>query len=59
MAALEKYLQFISSGGSAYPIDLLKRAGVDMTTNQPFSGAMAAMNQTMDEIDKILDKRTK
>jgi oligoendopeptidase F len=55
--AIKAYLAFISSGGSAYPIDLLKKAGVDMTTMEPFSQAMAAMNHTMDEIDKILDKR--
>lgn len=52
--AIADYLAFIRSGGSAYPIDLLKRAGVDMTTAEPFSQAMAAMNATMDEIDRIL-----
>lgn len=55
--AVDKYLAFISSGGSAYPIDLLKTAGVDMTTAEPFQKAMAAMNRTMDEIEKILNKR--
>jgi oligoendopeptidase F len=52
--AAENYIKFISSGGSEYPIDLLKKAGVDMTTNEPFDKTMQAMNRTMDEIEKLL-----
>ena len=56
--AVKKYIEFLSSGGSNYPIDLLKKAGVDMTTPGPFKKTMEAMNRTMDEIDKILkDKK--
>jgi len=55
--AAEKVLTFLSSGGSKYPIDLLKQAGVDMTTSAPFDNTMDAMNRTMDEIEKILDKK--
>lgn len=55
--AVEKYLAFLSSGGSAYPIDVLKTAGVDMTTSEPFQKTMQAMNRTMDEIEKILKKK--
>jgi len=49
----------LSAGGSEYPIDLLKRAGVDMTTAEPFTKTMAAMNRTMDEIEAILEKKGK
>jgi len=55
--AAESLLAFLSSGGSKYPIDLLKEAGVDMTTSGPFDKTMAAMNRTMDEIEKILDRK--
>ncbi|MDD5766183.1 MAG: oligoendopeptidase F [Candidatus Marinimicrobia bacterium] len=55
--ALEKYITFLSSGGSDYPINLLKTAGVDMTTSDPFSKTMKEMNWVMDEIEKILAKR--
>lgn len=55
--ALKKYIQFLSSGGSDYPINLLKKAGADMTTNEPFDKTIAAMNKVMDEIEKILDKK--
>ncbi|MHC4067979.1 MAG: oligoendopeptidase F [Planctomycetota bacterium] len=53
--AVEKYIEFLSSGGSEYPIELLKEAGVDMTTAGPFNQTMAAMNRTMDDIEKILE----
>lgn len=55
--AVEKYIKFISSGGSDYPINLLKEAGVDLTTSEPFQKTMAAMNRTMDEIERILAKK--
>ena len=55
--AVESVLTFLSSGGSKYPIDILKEAGVDMTTSEPFDKTMAAMNRTMDEIEKILDRK--
>lgn len=51
----EKYLNFLSSGGSKYPIDLLKDAGVDMTSNEPFEITIQKMNAVMDEMDRILD----
>jgi len=55
--AVENYIQFISSGGSDYPINLLKKAGVDMTTAEPFNKSIEKMNRVMDEIDKILKKK--
>jgi oligoendopeptidase F len=56
--AVKKYIDFLSAGGSEYPIELLKKAGVDMTTAEPFKKTMAAMNRTMDEIEAILAKKT-
>ena len=55
--AVDKYLAFLSSGSSDYPINLLKNAGVDMTTQEPFTKAMQAMDRVMDEIEAILDKK--
>ncbi len=49
-----RYLNFISAGGSKYPIEILKDAGVDMTTSQPFDNAIRRMNKLMDEIEKLL-----
>lgn len=57
--ALKNYMKFLSAGGSDYPIEILKNAGVDMTTSEPFEKTTAAMNKVMDEIEKILDKKKK
>src|SRR5205814_7556025 len=55
----DAYLKMLSSGSSKYAIDLLKDAGVDMTTSAPFDSAIAEMNGTMDEMEKILDRQPK
>jgi oligoendopeptidase F len=57
--ALEQYIGFLSSGGSDYPIELLKKAGVDMTSSVPFDKTIVAMNAIMDEIEKILNIKEK
>lgn len=49
----DAYLRLLSAGSSKYPIDLLKDAGVDMTTSEPFNAAMREMNRVMDEMEKI------
>jgi oligoendopeptidase F len=56
-AAKQRYLTFLSSGGSKYPIDLLKEAGVDMATDEPLDLTIRRMNQLMDEMEKLLAKR--
>lgn len=55
----DAYLKMLSSGCSKYPIDLLKDAGVDMTTSEPFKAAMDRMNRIMDQIEEILAKQKK
>ena len=54
--AIKRYLAFLSAGGSKYPIDLLKDAGVDMTTDEPLDLTIRRMNQVMDEMEKLLAK---
>jgi oligoendopeptidase F len=54
MDATTRYLTFLGSGSSKYPIDLLKDAGVDMTTDEPLDQTMQTMNRVMDEMDEIL-----
>jgi oligoendopeptidase F len=53
-SATARFLAFLSSGSSKYPIDLLKDAGVDMTTDAPLDQTMQTMNRVMDEIDGLL-----
>jgi oligoendopeptidase F len=57
--ATKEYIEFLSSGGSDYPIPLLKKAGVDMTTSEPFDLTMKKMNRVMDEMEKILNTMKK
>jgi oligoendopeptidase F len=38
-------------------VDLLKTAGVDMTTDEPLDLTMKKMNAVMDEMEKLLDSR--
>lgn len=52
----DAYVHLLSSGSSKYPIDLLKDAGVDMTTSAPFNAAIREMNSIMDEMEKIYAK---
>jgi oligoendopeptidase F len=53
-AARERYLKFLGSGGSKYPIELLKDAGVDMTTEEPLRLTIQKMNDVMDEMELLL-----
>ncbi|MGC9363428.1 MAG: oligoendopeptidase F [Fidelibacterota bacterium] len=55
--AIDKYMSFLSAGGSKYPIELLKDAGVDMTSPVPFDKTMKMMNWAMDEIEKIMAQK--
>ena len=52
--ATKRYLAFLSAGGSRYPIDLLRDAGVDMTTDEPLELTIRKMNRVMDEMEKLL-----
>jgi len=55
--AKKRYLAFLSAGGSKYPVDLLKDAGVDMTTDEPLDLTVKKMNRIMDEMEGLLAKR--
>jgi oligoendopeptidase F len=55
--ATKRYLTFLAAGGSKYPIDLLKDAGVDMTTDEPLTLTIKEMNRVMDEMEKLLSSQ--
>jgi oligoendopeptidase F len=52
--ATARYLELLQAGGSDYPIELLRKAGLDMTTSEPFALTMRRMNRIMDEIEQLL-----
>jgi oligoendopeptidase F len=54
--ARTRYLTFLGSGTSKYPIELLKDAGVDMTTDEPLDLTIRKMNGVMDEIEALIGR---
>jgi oligoendopeptidase F len=55
--ALKRYLDLLRAGGSDYPYELVKTAGVDLATAAPYQALVARMNAIMDEIEAILARR--
>ncbi|SFA96876.1 oligoendopeptidase F [Acetitomaculum ruminis DSM 5522] len=54
--AVEKYLEFLSMGGSAYPLDELKHAGVDFTTSAPVERALNKFEQILDDAEETIKR---
>ena len=52
----DDYLKFLSTGGSDYPIEELKLAGVDLTKPDAIRQAMAEFRSTLEELRRILEK---
>lgn len=52
--ALEKYLTYLKSGSSDYPIEVMKRSGVDMTKPQYIEDAMSLFEQRLDELEELI-----
>ncbi len=55
--AVETYLGLLKAGGSDYPYDLVKKAGVDLATPEPYRALVRRMNAIMDQIEAILATR--
>ena len=51
--AVSDYLEFLSGGCSKSPIDLLKGAGVDMTTPEPVNQALELFAKLLDEMEEL------
>ncbi|WP_161798166.1 oligoendopeptidase F [Aneurinibacillus tyrosinisolvens] len=49
--------KFLSAGNSAAPIDVLKAAGVDMSTPQPIEQAMQVFKESLDEFEKLVNQK--
>jgi len=55
--ARQRFLGVLKAGGSRYPYELLKDAGVDLATPAPYEALVKRMNTIMDEIEAILDRQ--
>jgi oligoendopeptidase F len=52
--AVERYLKFLSSGSSEYSIELLKKAGVDMTSPEPVRQALQLFDRHLAEMEELI-----
>ncbi|MDD5361087.1 MAG: oligoendopeptidase F [Ignavibacteria bacterium] len=52
----DAYLTMLKSGGSDYPVEILKRAGVDMTTKEPYLKAFKRFGDLVTEMEKIMER---
>ncbi len=50
---LSDYLSFLSSGSSDYPLELLKKAGVDLTSADPIENALSKFRKLVDEFSQL------
>ena len=53
-AEVERYLGFLKSGGSKFPLPTLQAAGVDMTTPQPVDDTLRLFARRVDELEALL-----
>ncbi len=52
--AVERYIGFLSAGGSDFPLDILKRAGVDLTTPAPIETTFGVLARYVERLDALL-----
>ncbi len=53
--AAERYLDFLSAGGSEYPLDVLRKAGVDLTAPEPVEETFAVLASLVDRLEALAD----
>jgi oligoendopeptidase F len=54
--AVDRYLEFLKAGSSDYPIEVLKKAGVDMTSSTPIEEACKVFEEKLNEMEELLTK---
>jgi oligoendopeptidase F len=52
--AAQDYLKFLSAGGSLYPLEALKLAGIDMTTPEPIESAFGVLAGLVERLEKLV-----
>jgi len=56
-AGSDNYKDLLRAGGSDYPHELLKRAGVDLSQPEPYQAVVTQMNAVMDQMEQLLEER--
>jgi oligoendopeptidase F len=54
--AVKRYLEFLASGNSDFPLELLKKAGVDLTTSAPVQAAYDVFDDTLNKLEELITK---
>ncbi len=54
--AVDKYYNILKGGSSEYPIELIRKAGLDPLSSEPFELTMQKMNKVMDQIEELMKK---
>lgn len=54
--AIERFLAFLKSGSSDYPIEVLKKAGVDMTSPDPIRQALKVFEDTLTQLEELFEE---
>ena len=54
--ALENYLAYLKAGNSDYPVEVMKKAGVDMTQAAYIEDAMSIFEQRLNELEELIDR---
>lgn len=52
--AVDRYISFLGSGGSDYPLELLKKAGVDLSTPKPVQDALNVFEGILNELEQLI-----
>ena len=52
--AVERYKTFLKSGSSDYPLEILRNAGIDMTTKKPVANALKLFEQLLDQFEELM-----
>ncbi|MCL2039835.1 MAG: oligoendopeptidase F [Bacteroidetes bacterium] len=52
--AIDRYISFLRAGSSDTPINVLRKAGVDMSSPEPIKQTITKMNRYMDELEKLM-----
>ncbi|MFS0555603.1 oligoendopeptidase F [Brevibacillus sp. 179-C9.3 HS] len=55
--AVDRYLQFLKGGSSDYPLNLLKGAGVDMTSPTPIAEALSVFKELLEELEQLVEQK--
>ncbi len=54
--AIEDFYEFLSTGTSLHPVDIIKKAGIDITTTAPYENVIKIYSDLVDQYEQLLDK---